>query len=997
MKKLLISLSAMAMMFAAWSCSSNNGPKSDTAEADYTHSAVLYELNIRQMTPEGTFAAAAERLPVFKEMGVDILWIMPPYPIGELGRKGTLGSYYAIKDYCDINPEFGTLDDFDAFVKKAHDMGFKVILDWVANHTAPDHPWVTEKPADWYVRDENGNTIVEYDWTDIAKLNYDSAELRAEMEKCMRFWFDRGIDGFRCDMASLVPQDFWTDVISKLRKDYDRQLYFLAEAEEPWLHDAGFDATYSWKLHHLLNKVAQGGANADSLVNYLAWNEKNYPDAMRMAFTSNHDENSWSGTEFERMGDAWKAMTVLCWTLPYTQPLIYTGQEVGYDHSFEFFEKDPIPDWKTNAYTDFYTYLGRLKDEHPALNAKEGTFELLSTENNTLRFRRTNGDDTVTVSVQCEAPWNWSIESDSDLISRVEPPCWWTGMETPLQLLVQGEGIGDAQVSIEGGSGVSITGTHKAESPNYLFVDVNVAPNAKAGKYELCFELNGKTIRKPYYISERREGSAERESFGTADAIYLIMPDRFVNGDPSNDNTPCTTEKADYKAFFGRHGGDIQGIIDQLDYIASTGFTAIWNTPLLEDNEPEGSYHGYACTDYYRIDPRFGSNLKFREFVQKAHEKGLKVIMDVVTNHCGDEHWWMADLPFEDWVHQWPEYTHSNCAFSAQNDPYCSKLDRENMVGGWFDTSMVDMNLDNPYVLQYFKQWAVWWTEWADLDGFRVDTYPYNEKEPMSQWCAAVRTEYPKLNIVGEVWSGLVPEVAYWQDDNPNRDGFDSNLPSIMDFPLYNAICASINTDNEHWDEGITKLYNSVANDQYYQNTDNMMVFPGNHDTDRIGDVLHQDAGRLKLVMTMMCTMRGYPQIFAGDELMVVSRDRSQGHGGLRVEFPLNWEQNPVQKDIHDYMSTLLNWRKGSQAVQHGNTLHFLSRDNTYAYFRYTDDETVFVYLNNNPAPRALPWADYAEITSGIKAEGVNVLTGEKFNPDGYVVPAKSSLVIEFK
>ena len=204
--------------------------------------------------------------------------------------------------------------------------------------------------------------------------------------------------------------------------------------------------------------------------------------------------------------------------------------------------------------------------------------------------------------------------------------------------------------------------------------------------------------------------------------------------------------------------------------------------PLLEDDEPTSSYHGYACTDYYQIDPRFGSNWKYREMVAQAHEHGIKVIMDIVTNHCGDRHWWMEDLPFQDWIHQWPS-TPSNCAFSAQNDPYCSELDRINMTSGWFDTSMVDMNLDNPWLLQYFKQWAVWWIEWADLDGFRVDTYPYNEKVPMSEWCKAVRTEYPNFNIVGEVWSGNVPEVAYWQAENPNRDGFNSNLPSIMDFP----------------------------------------------------------------------------------------------------------------------------------------------------------------------------------------------------------------------
>ena len=994
MKKLL---SILTLSVLAVACTQK--PAQQAVSDAWVSDGTVYELNVRQLTPEGTFAAAEGHLPLLKELGVDIIWVMPPYPIGEKGRKGTLGSYYAIKDYCDSNPEFGTLADFDHFLATAHAEGFKVILDWVANHTSPDHPWVTEKPAEWYVRDEQGNTIVEYDWTDIAKLNYGCAEMRAEMEKSMRFWLERGVDGFRCDVAYQVPQDFWAAVLPKFRQEFARPLYFLAEGEEAWLHDAGFNTTYAWKLHHLLNDLAQGKADADSLARYLQWNESTFPaSARRLGFTSNHDENSWSGTEFERMGDAWQAMTVLAWTLPMMQPLIYTGQEIGYDHRFEFFEKDHIPALKTNAATDFYRHLARLRAEHPALVAGHGAFRLLSCEGDKVVYERRTDDDCVTVSVLLKAPWTWSITTDADRVSRIEPPCWWVDMETPLQLLVQGKEIGAYTVQAEGLPGVRVTGTHAAESPNYLFVDVAVAPGTQPGTARLVFSRGDDAFSVPYSIGARREGSAQRGSFGPDDAVYLIMPDRFVNGDPANDSTADTEEKADYKAFFGRHGGDIQGIEDQLDYIADLGFTAIWNTPLLEDDEPSSSYHGYACTDYYRIDPRFGSNEKYREFVREAHRRGIKVIMDVVTNHCGDRHWWMEDLPFADWVHQWPSYTHSNCAFSAQNDPYCSEHDRENMVGGWFDTSMVDMNLDNPYLLHYFQQWAVWWTEWAGLDGFRVDTYPYNEKVPMSQWCAAVRREYPKLNIVGEVWSTNVPQVAYWQAGNPNKDGFNSNLPSIMDFCLQSAICNGINADRESWDEGITKWYDSVANDFYFQDPQNMMVFPGNHDTDRIGDVVGRDPAKMKLVMALMATVRGYPQIFAGDELMVVSRDRAQGHGGLRVEFPLGWEQDPVQKDLHDYVRTLLRWRQTSEAVRHGRTLHFISRDNTYAYWRIAEGgETVFVYLNNNPEPRQVPWSDYKEVTDLLAGPGRDIFTGEYVTFDAKTVAGRSALVVEFK
>ena len=992
MKKIL------GLLIAAITICACSSPVQQAVESSDPAQAVVYEMNVRQLTPEGSFGAAAEKLVTLKETGVDIVWLMPVYPIGELGRKGTLGSYYAIRDYCDINPEFGTLADFDRFLEKAHSLGLKVILDWVTNHTSPDHPWVKEKPADWYVRDAEGNTIVEYDWTDIAKLNYDNADMRQEMQKSMRFWLDRGVDGFRCDMAYIVPQDFWAETIPALRKAYARELYFLAEGETAWLHDAGFDSSYSWKLHHLLNDLAQGRADRDSLVRYIEWNSKEYEGARgRLSFTSNHDENSWAGTEFERMGDAWKAMSVLCWTLPASQPLIYTGQEIGNDKRFEFFEKDPLAEYKTNSFTDFYRYLNTLRRNHPALRSNEAEFAILESDSNTLRFSRSLGDDCVTVSVQLCAPWEWSVSSPSDRIAHIEPPCWWVGMKTSLQLMVHGEGIGSYDVALRGGKGVKITGIHKAESPNYLFIDIDIAPDAAAGTCGLVFSNGSETFVYPYTIAERREGSAGRGSFGTADAIYLIMPDRFVNGDKTNDNSCCTTEKADYQAFFGRHGGDIQGIEDQLDYLADLGMTAIWNTPLLLDNEPESSYHGYACGDYYRIDPRFGSNEKYRELVREGHKRGIKMIMDIVTNHCGTHHWWISDLPFADWIHQWPEYTHSNCAFSAQNDPYCSQKDRENMLGGWFDTSMPDMNLDNPYLLQYFKQWGAWWVEWADLDGLRIDTYPYNEKYPMSEWCKSITTEYPNLNIVGEVWSNNVPQVAYWQKDNPNKDGFNSNLPSIMDFCLMSAIAGSLNSDSESWDEGITKVYDSIANDLYFTDVNNMMIFPGNHDTDRIGDIVGKDPRKMKMVYTLMATLRGYPQIFAGDEMMAVSRDRSQGHGGLRVEFPLGWQDNALQTELHDYFRTLFRWRQTSAAVQQGKTVHFLTRDNTYAYFRYTDNEAVFVFLNNNQTPRQVNWADYAELHDSLKGQGRIVTSGEAFDPSNCQIPAKSSIIVEFK
>ena len=613
------------------------------------------------------------------------------------------------------------------------------------------------------------------------------------------------------------------------------------------------------------------------------------------------------------------------------------------------------------------------------------------------------------------------IQDAGTRVGRVEPLSWWTGMKTPLQLMICGDGISRYDVRIEGGKGVKAGTVHKADSPDYLFVDVEISPDAAPGTYYIVFDDGTDKFKYSYEIAARSKGSAERGSFSTADMVYLIMPDRFANGDPSNDATDDTAEKPDRDGFFGRHGGDIQGIIDHLDYISDLGATAVWCTPLLLDDEPEGSYHGYACADYYRIDPRFGSNGLYREFVGKAHEKGLKVIMDIVTNHCGTAHWWMKNLPFEDWVHVFPEYTGTNVCFSTNMDPNASKYDLNLQESGWFVPSMPDMNLDNPFVLQYFKQWAVWWIEYAGLDGFRVDTYPYNEKKPMSEWCAAVLEEYPGFNIVGECWTSSIPQLAYWQGGNANRDGFDSHLPSIMDFPLQEAICKGLPTDSQAWGEGMVRVYDCLSHDFVYHDLSRMMIFVGNHDMDRIGDVLRHNADRQKIAIAMMATMRGIPQMFYGDEMMFVSKDRSQGHGGLRVDFPGGWagdkvnlftaggraraavntDGKPVPEgfaaDMHDYTRTLFQWRKGKKVIHDGRTMHFLTRDNTYAYFRYDDTDAVFVFINNSRGKKHIPWSHYAEIADGLH-DGRNVLTGESAEvSDSTVVGPRQVLIVEYK
>ncbi|WP_418983026.1 alpha-amylase family glycosyl hydrolase [Alistipes sp.] len=371
MKRLNTILPLLCALAAVLATACAEKPKPRAAHAEWGYDAVVYEMNVRQQTPEGTFAAAEERLPFLRDLGVDIIWLMPIHPIGEKGRKGSLGSYYAIRDYRAVNPEFGTMEDFERFLRKAHEWGFRVILDYVANHTSPDAAWVTEKASEWYVRDSTGAPAVQYDWTDIAKLNYDCPEVREAMVDVMKFWIGKGVDGFRCDVAGEMPDDFWTAAFTEL-KTIDPDIYLLAEGEGPNLHADGFDATYAWKLLHLMEDVAQGRKSATDIKGWIEEFQSEYPrTAMRLMFTSNHDENSWAGTEFERMGDAAETMAALTYVLPQGQPLIYTGQEVGHDRRFAFFEKDSVASWQPNRWTDLYRKLNALRHDNPALAAGE--------------------------------------------------------------------------------------------------------------------------------------------------------------------------------------------------------------------------------------------------------------------------------------------------------------------------------------------------------------------------------------------------------------------------------------------------------------------------------------------------------------------------------------------------------------------------------------------------------------------------------------------------
>ena len=591
-------------------------------------------------------------------------------------------------------------------------------------------------------------------------------------------------------------------------------------------------------------------------------------------------------------------------------------------------------------------------------------------------------------------------------IQQVEPLSWWTNMSTPLTLLFHGEDLQDAQVSVQqvikgktvrgACLGLVPTAQHNAESPNYLFVDMAVN---QPGTYRITLKKGNKKATVDYVINERREGSRERQSFTSADVVYLIMSDRFVDGDPSNNSTADTREKADKSNVNGRFGGDIQGIINSFDHIAKLGCTAIWPTPMLGDDEAAWSYHGYACSDYYHIDPRYGSNALYADMVQQAHTKGLKILMDMVPNHCGAAHWWMSDLPYQDWINQFPQFTNTNNCFTANYDINASEYDRQLSNRGWFDTPMPDMNLENPDLLKYFQQWAIWWIEFADLDGLRVDTYPYIEKIPGSEWLKAIRNEYPDINIVGECWTRPAPAVAYWQSGVKNFDGFDSNLPTVMDFPTEEAIRQALENDGNYWGGGLTRVYDALTLDYMYADVNRLFTFLGNHDMARITDVVKdKDPRRVKLAYVLLATMRGIPQVLYGDEYAMTSKGEDpNSHSYLRAPLPQGAEVTDEMKVMYDFQSRLFQWRKHEPVLHTGRTMHFLARNNTYAFFRYNDQEAVFVFANAAEEPRIIPTETYKEILSKYKAIGMNPLTGERvdLNRKDLQVPALGTLVVK--
>lgn len=600
------------------------------------------------------------------------------------------------------------------------------------------------------------------------------------------------------------------------------------------------------------------------------------------------------------------------------------------------------------------------------------------------------------------------VWADDVKIERIEPPFWWTGMASPqLQLLVYGKDISLASPEINQ-PGVVITGVSKVTNPNYLFVDLEISRDIPPGAVEIFFK-KGKTIytTAQYELRGRKPGSANRKSFDKSDAIYLLMPDRFSNGDTSNDNFPEMLEKCNRIDPDGRHGGDIAGIINHLNYIRDLGFTAIWPNPLVENNNPFYSYHGYAITDFYKIDPRFGTNEDYLKLVNESHNRGLKVIMDMVFNHCSIHHWLMQNLPGTDWINSHDEFYKSNFRASTITDPYASVYDRDKMLTGWFDTHMADLDQRNEFLAKYLIQNSIWWIEYSGIDGIRIDTQPYSYKNFMTQWSDAIFTEYPKFNVVGETWIQQEAMTAYFQKDALNKDGYNSGIPGVTDFPMYYALNKAFN-EKDGWTEGLLSLYYVLAQDFIYPRPDNNVIFCDNHDLDRYYTRVNSNLKKWKMGMGFLLTTRGIPCIYYGTEILMTGEE-NKGHGSIRQDFPGGWPgdsisaftpagRNKAQNEAYNYLKTLLKWRTNNKLIQYGKLKQFIPENEIYVYFRYTDNECAMVALNNsNNEMKALKPERFVESMKTYKYAR-NVITGEVINYlNAFTLPPKSILILELK
>ncbi|WP_407430302.1 glycoside hydrolase family 13 protein [Arcticibacter sp.] len=592
-------------------------------------------------------------------------------------------------------------------------------------------------------------------------------------------------------------------------------------------------------------------------------------------------------------------------------------------------------------------------------------------------------------------------------LERIEPSFWWVGMNNPkLQLVVHGKGIASREVKLNH-TGVTLSQVHKVESPNYLFLDLLVAADAKPGKFNIEFQgKNQKKLSYTYELKERDKSSNRILGVTNKDFIYLIMPDRFANGDKRNDVIKGMQETTlNRDSMYYRHGGDIQGIINNLDYLEDLGVTALWLNPVLENDQPKTSYHGYANTENYKIDPRFGDNALYKKLVDESHARGMKVIKDLVHNHFGSQHWILKDMPSKDWVHNWPEFTKSSFKDQVLFDPYASEADRKIMTDGWFDGHMPDLNQNNELVKNYLTQSHIWWIEYAGLDGFRLDTYAYNDPEFMAEWAKLIKAEYPRFTFFAETWVHGIPNQTFFTQGNTINRGFDTELPGVTDFQTLWGINETLN-GKFGWNEGVNKLYTTIASDFMYQDATRNVVFLDNHDLSRFYSVVGEDFDDFKSGIAWLLTTRGIPQLYYGTEILM--KNFSNPDGLVREDFKGGWAgdkenkftaQGRTQKEneAFGFVRTLANYRKNNEVLQTGKLMQYVPENGIYVYFRYNADKTVMIIMNTNDTASDLSLKRFYERLDGF-TQAVNIISSQKINSLQTInVPAKTTWVLELQ
>lgn len=592
-------------------------------------------------------------------------------------------------------------------------------------------------------------------------------------------------------------------------------------------------------------------------------------------------------------------------------------------------------------------------------------------------------------------------------VKKMAPSFWWAGMKNPeLQILLYGDDLASSDVTVSG-EGVYLEEVVKQESPNYLLLYVDLS-EAKAQTFHIQLKNGKKQLQIPYELKTRTRKGEDVKGFTSEDVLYLIMPDRFSNGNPENDVVKDMKEtKLDRTDSFARHGGDLQGISNHLDYIADLGVTAIWLNPTQENDMEGGSYHGYAITDYYQIDRRFGSNEDFRDMVDKAHEKGLKVVMDMIFNHCGSENYLFKDKPSKEWFNFHSNYVQTSFKTASVMDIHASEYEKKIATDGWFTSVMPDFNQRNRHVARYLIQSSIWWIEYAGINGIRQDTHPYADFDFMSQWCKEVLEEYPYFNIVGETWLNSNVLVSYWQKDSKLAAPLNSNLPTVMDFPLQALMNQAFDEETEEWGGGLYKLYDYQTQDLVYANPMNLLTFLDNHDTSRFTrtDEMAQNLKRYKQALVFLLTTRGIPQIYYGTEILMTG-DKGKGDGDLRKDFPGGWPgdvrncfeasgRTPLENEAFEFTRKLLNWRKGNSVIGKGSLKHYSICQGVYVYQREFNGKSVVVVMNGTDSPKELDLTPYKEILPADNAR--DVLTGKQVNLEGKLtLEGRENLVIEF-